>query len=201
MKPLAFQRLKQQIINNDDRGLRTVFEQGADYCIRTLLKKTNCDPADAEDIFMDALLIFRENICSGRLTELTNLRTYLFGICWNRWRDLHRAEGRRQRARDEMYHQLERLLDQEGESWTPDEQERLQQQAERQLGIALKMLEQLGDKCRQLWTFIEHGEGKEAEGARLLGLANANVVKVTKHRCYQKWRAQIDQALAAKRGG
>ncbi|MEZ4828723.1 MAG: hypothetical protein R3C61_20925 [Bacteroidia bacterium] len=65
MNQQLFERLVTQIRSGEDSGLRFVFQETNRYCVRTLIKTTSCEMADAEDIFMDAMLIFREIFCRG----------------------------------------------------------------------------------------------------------------------------------------
>ncbi|MEM7657009.1 MAG: hypothetical protein AAF399_12825, partial [Bacteroidota bacterium] len=114
MTDLAFQQLRTHISAGDPAGLKQVFEETHYYCVRTLMKKTRCDEADAEDLYMDAVLVFRENVLSGKLQQLSNLKTYVFGICWNLWRDFQRAKTKWGRTRDEFEHQLLLIKETEG---------------------------------------------------------------------------------------
>ena len=193
MTERAFLALKQQIVNNDERGLREVFEQGNRYCVRTLLKKTHCSEADAEDIFMDALLIFRENLLSGKLQQLSNLKTYLFGICWNLWRDLQYARKRWNREQNEVEHQLYLSFSEENKGLSNMELDELKKESEMQLGLVKVALEKLGEKCQQILKMAYLEKRKYEEVAQIMGMANANVVKVTKHRCHQKWIKEINK--------
>ncbi|GAB4413197.1 MAG: hypothetical protein OHK0039_19850 [Bacteroidia bacterium] len=169
-----------------------VFRESSRYCTRTLVKKTGCDLADAEDIFMDALIIFRENLLSGKLQYLSNLRTYMFGICWNCWRDLQRARTRQDQARDEIGRQL-LLIRGEKESPFDSDEEDLVRARVRQITQALA---QLGDTCRRLLAFVYIDQLPHKEIAERMGLASPNVVKVTRHRCYQQWLKFIAQLEA-----
>lgn len=195
MNDAEFRRLKEQIQTGDERGLRFVFEQTSRYCIRTLTKKTHCTDADAEDIFMDSILIFRENILSGRLTQLTNLKTYVFGICWNLWRDLNRSQSRWERNTDEMERQLWIIMNQENH----DEELRTEflQTHIRQVKGGL---EALGEKCRKLLAYVYVEQRPQREIAKLMGFANAGVVKVSRHRCYQKWILKIEELKTLANG-
>ncbi len=193
MTERAFEQLRQQIQQNEGQGLRNVFEEGRHYCVRTLLKKTNCSEADAEDIFMDAILIFRENILNGKLQHLSNTKTYLFGICWNLWRDLNYARGRWQREQSELQRQVYLSLAPESSGLSSLEIEELKMASEKQLKWVLEALEKLKENCQELLKMVYLEKRKYEEVAQIMGMANANVVKVSKYRCHQKWLEEIQK--------
>lgn len=194
MTEQAFERLTHQLRTGQSEGLQTVFRETHPYCVRTLVKKTACEWQDAEDIYMDSVLIFRENILSGKLSHLTNSKTYLFGICYNLWRDLNRAQQRHRKHQQEWERQL--MIEWEGE-WPAEEEkdtmlERLQ--------VVQAALNDLGEKCRNLLSYVYIEQRSHKEVASLMGFANANVVKVTRHRCYQKWMKQIEKVQTVQYG-
>lgn len=188
MNERSFQRLKNQIEAGDNKGLTYVFEQTSRYCVRTLIKKTNCDLQDAEDIFMDAIIIFRENILSGRVKQLSNIRTYLFGICWNLWRDLNRAKTKWQKEQSEVERQLSLLMVNEDRIL---EEEDLLSNRIKQVQEALQ---KLSTKCQELLTYVYIEKRPQKEIANIMGFASPGVVKVSRHRCYQQWIKRIENA-------
>lgn len=190
MNERRFQQLSHQIRAGDKRGMQYVFEQSSRYCVGTLIKKTGCEVSDAEDLFMDAILIFRENILSGKLSQLSNLRTYVFGICWNLWRDLNRARTKWQREQNEVEHQLYLLIGQEEHPFAWEDQEEMKQQIQ----VVSHALDQLSHKCKELLSYVYVEQRPQKEIATLMGFASSNVVKVTRHRCYQQWVKHIENS-------
>lgn len=175
--------LREALMRGSQEPMRFVFEETYRYCTRTMVKKSGCSAEDAEDVYMDALLIFRENLVSGKLKELTNLKTYVFGICWNLWRDLLRARERWTREENEVERQMWLLSAAGDQPLEPTEADLVRVQIRR----VTQALNQLGDTCRQLLTLVYAEERSHREVAHILGLASAEVVKVTRHRCYQQW--------------
>jgi RNA polymerase sigma factor (sigma-70 family) len=182
------QELREQISQGDERGLTYVFEQSHRYCVRGLVKNTGCDTEDAEDLFMDALLVFRENVLSGKLEKLSNLQSYMYGICLNLWRSLNRARTRWEKEQNEVERQLWLILGQEEDPWGGDDGEYVR----RQIRTVTAALEKLGETCRKLLTYVYIEERPHREISQLLGLASAEVVKVTRHRCFQQWVKHIE---------
>jgi RNA polymerase sigma factor (sigma-70 family) len=196
MKPLAFQQLCNQIKRDDARGMSMVFKETHRYCTRTLLKKTQCGMADAEDIYMDALLIFRENILQDKVEYLSNLQTYLFGICWNVWRKLNRQQGKQQQWEGEVARQLHMLQEEAGSPFEEDAEEVVK----RRVKLVKNALAALGDKCQRLLNYVYVEQRAQKDIAELMGFASASVVKVTRHRCYQKWMKAIEQTKSEPHG-
>ncbi len=190
MTDQRFRQLATQIKNGDNQGLEYVFAETSRYCVRTLIKKTNCNLADAEDVYMDAILIFRENILSDKLQYLSNIRTYVFGICWNVWRELNRAHAKWLLGEGEVERQLAIHLKPEDEDLSADAKANMQQQI-KQVQTALAML---GEKCQKLLKFVYVEKRPQKEIATLMDFASPNVVKVTRHRCYQQWLKKMKQA-------
>ena len=53
--------------------------------IRDLVVKNNGNETDAEDLFQDGLVIFYENVCTGRFKGESKSETYFYAICRNLW--------------------------------------------------------------------------------------------------------------------
>lgn len=176
--------------NGDDRVLSDVYTLANGYCIRTLIRKTNCDKEDAEDLFMDSILIFRDNAKKGKLTSLTNLNSYMFGICWNLWREQNRAKTKWEAARTDIEHQI-LVMETQEEFPFPGEELLEQKQLIAQVVTALN---ELGERCKRLLTYVYVDKRSQKDIAELMGFSSANVVKVTRHRCYQQWRKRIEQS-------
>ncbi len=196
MTESELQELRDQIRKGDDKGLRLVFEQTHRYCTRTLVKKTGVNTEDAEDLYMDALLIFRENLLSEKLQQLSNLQTYLFGICYNLWRDLNRAREKWAKESNEVERQLLLILGQEAAPFEQTEAELMREQ----INHVTLALNKLGETCRKLLTYVYVEQLPHREIAQLLGMSGPEVVKVTRHRCYQQWIRHIEQLVKPSHG-
>jgi RNA polymerase sigma factor (sigma-70 family) len=201
MTESAFQQLQQQILADDPRGLSQVFAICSQYCIRSLRKKTQCSLEDAEDVLMEAMLTFRQNMVSGRVENLSNLKAYVFGICWNKWRDLNRARKRWQQEQEEVERTLYWVLEDHDLPFEQEEEARLfQQSLQRKLSLAQEALQELGEKCRQLLRMFYMEERSLQQIAEQMAFANANVVKVSKFRCYQKWMKKMEKSKNLRHG-
>jgi RNA polymerase sigma factor (sigma-70 family) len=179
MTETAFNILLSQIKSGDKAGLGQVYDQTHKYCVLTLIKKTGCTKDDAEDLFMDAILVFREKAVAGGIRYLSNIKTYMFGICYNLWRDMNRSDKKWNTVKDEVERQYYLLKIDE-----PTEEEEI---VRKKLRMVKNALAKLDEKCRMLLRYAYMEQRPQKEIADLMGFASANVVKVTRFRCYKKW--------------
>ncbi|MFK7925780.1 MAG: RNA polymerase sigma factor [Bacteroidia bacterium] len=193
MTDTAFTELRTQILADDPRGLKLVFQECSQYCIRTLRKKTNCDKADAEDVLMEAVLTFRSNMQRGKIEEISNLPAYLYGICWNKWRELQRARQRYQVEENPLERTLYFVLEDQNPLIEQEQFELEQSKIKFQLQAAEQALGALKEKCRKLLRYFYMESRPLDEIAATLGFANANVAKVSRFRCYQQWMKAIEK--------
>ena len=175
MHPL---HLIQQLRRADPEALQYVYNHSKAYCLGRLCRTMRCHPRDAEDIFMDAVLIFRENVVQGKVTEIAHLRAYLYRICLNRY---HEQQQRKEKVRQTEGEVRFRLYEVCADS-ANELDDLLQKKA-----LVMEAFRYLGENCRQLLHYYYFDHLSLAEIARKMNMANANVAKVTKARCYKKW--------------
>lgn len=168
-------RLILQIQKSNPEALQYVYNHCKEYCIRCMHSRTECTSVDAEDIFMDAILIFRENVMTGKLTEVKHLRAYMYKICLNIYREQQYNESRRQKSEDAI-----RISLYENDVPIPDDM--LLKKA-----IAMQAFRYLGANCRCILQYYYFDQLPLEDIAKKMNLANSNVAKVTKSRCYKKW--------------
>ncbi|MEZ4828724.1 MAG: sigma-70 family RNA polymerase sigma factor [Bacteroidia bacterium] len=119
---------------------------------------------------------------------MTNVKTYMFGICWNLWRDLNRAKNLVGSSESEIERQFFLLS-----AHDPQREEDDKEWVKEQVSLVKAALMNLGEKCRQLLTYVYIEERPQKEIAQLMNFASPEVVKVTRHRCYQQWVRLIEQ--------
>lgn len=171
-------RIKEQLSSGDNSCLQFVFDEYSRYCIGYLRRKFGCTKEDAEDAFTDAMIIFRENILLEKLQTLTNARGYLLKICINRQR-----ESVAQKERQSNYVEEVRYRWYEDISKTDDRLQRINERA----------FSSLNSKCQSILKYFYIEKYSMAEIAEMLHLANANTVKVSKARCYKRWKELTDE--------
>ena len=180
--------LKKRIKNRDPEIYRMILQESGSYCINQLMRKTNCSVEDAEDVLMDAILIFRDNIVSGKIKELKSIKAYIFSICWNNWRAAHRQKQRLSLAKEKFaasFYAPEQSA--EARIVALEDAQKQMKDKEKQAKLSQKALKMLGDKCQKILKYYYKEEKSMAEIATILGYANAKTMKNVKARCYKKW--------------
>ena len=187
MEKSAFEALILQLKAGNNRCLKFIFEEHSDFCISNL-KRSGASEDSANDIFVDAVLNFRQKMLEGKISYLTNIRNYVYGTCKYMFMEQLRAE---QKALD---HQEEVVMFFQPHSAEPDfETNETREYEDKLMGISLEAYNQLGSKCRQMLDFFYIDKKNMAEIAEIMGLASANVAKATKSRCFKKWGDIVGQ--------
>jgi hypothetical protein len=83
MEHQEFILLKLQLKAGNNDKLKFLFEANASYCVLKLVSEHRCSKDDAEDIYTDSILNFREKIIADKIDSLINLRSYLYATCKN----------------------------------------------------------------------------------------------------------------------
>lgn len=147
---------------------------------------------DCEDIFQDAAIVLHNNIIKGKLTELkSSLSTYFLGICRNKAFEKMRGMGKELNIIDEypdttkdVYEdeRIDRLLALE------DDDEQIEM---RKAAIVREIVTKLPSPCDKiLWGFYRDGLSMKAL-ASMHNYSSESSVKVTKHRCGEKFKARF----------
>ncbi|MEL6560340.1 MAG: sigma-70 family RNA polymerase sigma factor [Bacteroidota bacterium] len=170
--------IRKALLAGDNSCLQQVFDQCGNYCIKTLKDKYKCSKEDAEDIFIDSIIIFRENVLNNKLQVITSLKGYLLGICVNKYKEQLFKENRQLKHLDEIV-----------QNWYPEEYE----EDDSLKIINNKAFSKLSIHCQTILKYFYVEKISMAEIADHLNLANANSVKVTKARCYKKWKDLVEK--------
>lgn len=151
---------------------------------------------DCEDIFQEALITLYNNIKSGKLEKLTSsISTYFMGICKNKAHEFMREKGKIVSTPYEINsapsntfldEQVEKILLLESES------ESLQKKKE---ALVRDIVRDLPSPCDELlWGYYRDGFSMKILADRF-NYASENAVKVTKHRCCEKFRNRFNECI------
>lgn len=180
---LDLNELVQHLRRNDNTCLKTIFLEHGNYCTKNLIKRTSCSPEDADDIFVDAIINFRERLLSGKVEYLTNIRGYLYSTCYNMWLVKHRKS----KIHDSHAEDIKRFY-QDNNSSTDQNREELH-------AIAQRAISSLGDKCQYIIKLFYFNKLTMAEIAEEMGFASSGVAKTIKARCYKKLMEKARQQM------
>lgn len=168
-----------ELKSGDNACLKLLFEKYSDYCITNLMRKYNCTLEDSEDIFLDSLLVFRDNVLCSKLTYLTNTRNYIYTICCNQYLRRYQIEARKRSKEEELRFNIY------------DENEEDDEYKKELLEITRLALSKIGVKCRDLLALF-YADGTDMnEIALMMDFKNSSVAKTAKSRCFKKLMEEV----------
>lgn len=177
MEYKEFLNLRDELRSGDHKQFKAIFEENSSYCIRKLLSNFKCSREDAEDIYIDSVMNFRDKVISGKLEVLTDLRSYLYATCKNMLLVKFKKEKRTDNAIFEIN---------AGNAYYEIDQENHSEYRDKILKITEESLKALSEKCHELLKFFYFDKLDLEQIALKMGFANGNVAKVSKARCFQK---------------
>lgn len=153
---------------------------------------------ESQDIFQDAFILVYNNIKEGKLSVKTlnsSLSTYFIGVCRNKALELLRNNNKIVTTSYEIQsaphnsfldEQVEKILLLESES------ESLQKKKE---ALVRDIVRDLPSPCDELlWGYYRDGFSMKILADRF-NYASENAVKVTKHRCCEKFRNRYNECI------
>jgi len=170
--------LKNDIINGDQSSLKDIFVTHRETCIQVLKAKFYYSVEDAEDIYTDAILVFRDNIVSGKIEKLTSPLSYLKSTCINMGKTKMTYKSKKSKKEQEI-----RSLFYENNHYISENKNYKQQL----IKYTQQALSTLSGDCQKILIAVYVYKIPMKELAVELGFASADVVKMKKLRCYKSW--------------
>lgn len=179
-----------QIIANIRSGgqaeLGSIYEEYRAEFLHWISREYNCSTDDSKDIYQLTILIFYDNIKSGKLEHLvSSIKTYLFGIGKNVARDNMRKVKRNTPINQQQWLK-EYLVDE------PDEK-----LDENLFIVAKKVLSNLGQPCQRLVELFYYERKSMEEISEVLKYKNADTAKNQKCKCMARLRSLFEKELSA----
>jgi len=182
MEQKELESLKVELRSGCQKRFKLIFESNSEYCINKLLFLHSCSLEDAQDIYVDAIINFREKIIVGKIDAVGDIKTYLYGTCKNMLLTRIRKQQRVSEAISEFY---------SGHSDSDIDQGHLKYK-EHISQLTKEALALLPEKCQHLLKLFYFDKLSMEDIAAKMQFANANVTKVSKARCFQKLIEQIE---------
>ncbi len=113
MKQQDFDHLMKALQAGDESPLDKVFTDNYRYCVGTLISKCQCQEADAQDVYMDAVMQFRTQLLKGKVDN-QNVKGYIFRIAYNIWLKRQQKEERMSVSSLDVYETETYLAKQDG---------------------------------------------------------------------------------------
>ena len=149
--------------------------------------------SDCEDIFQEAFIVLYKKITDGELVLTSSLSTYFIGICRNKAYEKMRGMGKElniiddhpSSTKDEFEDErIDRLLALE------DDTEDIEARKE---AVVREIVSKLPPPCDKiLWGFYRDGFSMKTL-ASMYNYKSEGSVKVTKHRCGEKFKARFTE--------
>ncbi len=151
---------------------------------------------ECEDIFQDSFIILYQNAQEGKLDKLTSsVSTYFMAICRNKTMELLRTKGKNIYA----------SINEESPKSTPFLESKINKvlsfdhddaSIEQKESLVRDIVKDLPSPCNELlWGFYRDGLSMK-DLAERYGYSNENTVKVTKHRCCDKFKKRFTEMLS-----
>lgn len=175
-----------RIRSGGQSDLADIYETYRTEFIHWITREFNCSIDDGKDIYQLTILIFYENVKSGKLQHLVStVKTYLFGIGKNVARENMRKAKRHTPMNQEKW--LKEFLVDE-----PDEV-----LDENLFTIARKALSELGQPCQSLVELFYYEKKSMEEISVTLNYKNADTAKNQKCKCMARLRSLFEKELSS----
>ncbi len=147
---------------------------------------------DCENIFQESFIILYQNIQEGKLDNVTaSLSTYFNAICRNKAHELMRGRGKTVFLSDEYPDAMRNAFSSEKVEYILSQEEESVQVEQRKAAIVRDIVKKLPSPCDKiLWGFYRDGFSLKTM-ADMLGYKSEDSIKVTKHRCGEKFRQRF----------
>ena len=160
-----------------------------------LHKQFDLPEDDCKDIFQESFIVLYNDAISGKLENLTSsLSTYFNGICRNKAFEFIRQNGRSVHLEDEVSldvlnaeiqaDKIDALLNLEDENTSF---------VERKEALVRQIVKELPSPCNELlWGYFRDNFSMKTL-AQMFNYSSENSVKVTKHRCQNKFLNRFNE--------
>ena len=166
--------------------LGAIYEEYRKEFIHWIAREFHCSLDDSKDIYQLTILIFYDNVRSGKLEHLvSSVKTYLFAIGKNVARENLR-KAKRNTPMDQEKWLKQYLVDEPDESID-----------ERLFTIAEKALSDLGQPCQQLIELFYYEKKTMEEISIALNYKNSDTAKNQKCKCMARLRALFEKQVTS----
>jgi len=175
------------IKSGDTTVLSRIYEDHREEFFLWLTKYFNCTSDEAKDVYQNAILVFYENIISGKLNEMTStVKTYLFAV--GKYKMMEHKKQSYKFAGDEKIPNLTK------------EEASLEElnQKEEDLLMVEKCLHLLGDPCRRILELYYYQRMSMAEITSNLDYKNVDTTKNLKYKCIKRLKKLFEEEMNRK---
>jgi RNA polymerase sigma factor (sigma-70 family) len=147
--------------------------------------------SDCEDIFQDAFIVLYKKITSGELALTAKLSTYFIGICRNKAYEKMRGMGKELNIIDDYPSSTKDEFEDERIDRLLALEDNIEQIEARKEAVVREIVSKLPEPCDKiLWGFYRDGFSMKTL-ATMYNYKSEGSVKVTKHRCGEKFKSRF----------
>ena len=167
-------------LNKNDQALLALYKNFP--AVKKLIRLNGGNAADAEDIFQEALIILCRKVKDTSFVLSAQLSTYLFSVCRFLWKDeLKKRKNHQVHDHDAGMNDLPetKLKD-----WIEEEA---------RIKLAEKVINELGDRCREVLLLFYNGGLKLKDIAAKMGYSSENTAKNQKYKCLEAAKNRLKE--------
>lgn len=168
----------QYILDNENQAISEIYAEHRSSFLAWVRNNSNCDDNTALDIYQVAIVILYENVVSGKLKELDNVKAYLYRIGKNKLLEHYRSIKKNQHHEVDENLLLDKALDEDLEE--DDKSELIKQ--------VMVSVKELGDPCKTLLENYYFKKMSLEEISKEMNYKNSDTAKTKKFKCIQRLR-------------
>jgi RNA polymerase sigma factor (sigma-70 family) len=144
-----------------------------------VLYPKGAQPEDVKDLFQEAVLVFIRKVVEEKEVINCTIKTYITTICKYQWNNkVNKLSHRKTTNTETFYNDVENdVKDFETE--------------EAQFGVLEKVLNKLGEKCKNLLNLFYIDGKRMDEIAEIMGFSGINSAKTQKYKCIERARKMV----------
>ncbi len=167
------------IKRDENKALTEIYSTMRQPFVNWILSNNSCNPEEAVDIFQVSVVILYENVITGKVDQLSNLKSYLFSIGRNKLMEHFRNLKKHNHSQLDNNVLLKQLF--------VDEYDLDSHQIDH-IELMHQALEELGDPCKSLLQSYYFKKMNLLEIADALSYKNSDTVKTKKFKCIKRLR-------------
>lgn len=179
--------------NSKENDLNDILKDYREKTYNLLFSTFGLSKNDCEDIFQESSIILYQQIEDGKLDNLQySLYTYFIGICKNKAHETLRKNGKTVNLSFEIGTKGNEVNMDKVEDILYSIEDNESRRAEKQLEVQ-KVVASLPHPCNELlWAYYRDSLTVK-EMTQMFGYASESALKVTKHRCCEKFRKRFSE--------
>lgn len=158
--------------------------------VRKMIRNGGGSRQDAEDIFQESLIIFCKKIRGADFELTAKLSTYLFSVCRYLWKDELKKRSHFTSNASYTSDTVEMMASEETNISAAIEEEQ-------DARLAEKVVQDLGDRCRELLLLYYTAGMRLRDIAGKMGYSSENTAKNQKYKCLETARNRLRELKQA----